>query len=106
MSPHGFFRAMRVLFLFGIFCLFGLLMIGRFIIRELLLEAGYRKQYGENWRTEFENIQGAGALAHAHLQLAVAAGALASLIAIAVWVYRKNAPQKRRRGSSGSARRR
>ena len=106
MNSYGFFRAMRALLFFGLFCLFGIVMILRFVIEEFRLELGYRQQYGDNWRTEFENIHGAGSLSHAHLQMAIAIGALTAICGILAWFYWKNIPQTSRRGSSRSTRRR
>lgn len=88
---------MRFLFLYAIFALGGLVLIVMSVVVQLQTEARYRRQFGADWRTEYDHLYGPGSLAHAHVRIAVAISALTAICAILFWFFWKNRPQKRRR---------
>ena len=90
----------KAVFAGALFFLVGVWCLGGFAWKETSRELSYKRQYGAEWRTEYEQVY--GSLEHAHMRLAIAVLSLLAVFAILLWTYIKmrNKGKRHRRGHS------
>jgi hypothetical protein len=92
MTGSGFFATLRFLFLIGFIVLAALAGFTGYIWSELNTESRFRKDYGKNWETEYEQTY--GPVSDAHAKIAVCGVGIVSVTSLTVWLGRILRPRR------------
>jgi hypothetical protein len=67
MSGYQFFRVLQILIGIGLMALVGLAIFAGFICEEIARESAMKREYGETWKAEYEEVHGSLAAARAKI---------------------------------------
>jgi len=85
-TADQFFASIKLVCLFGLVALGGLIGFAAFIISELATESKFRSTYCASWPMEYERVH--GSLASAHTRIGLCAVGFLSIILLAAWLRR------------------
>lgn len=103
MNGYGFFSSLRMFFILGLFVFAGIFVAGQTIYSELSTEARFRRTYGANWRTEYDQVF--GSLAKARAKTYASAVGIVVISALVVRLRRVLRPVDHSRHPSGRKKR-
>jgi hypothetical protein len=105
MNGYQLFHTFRLLLFVLLFVLGGLIIVGTEIYKEITIEAQCQRQFGQDWKQQYESHYGPNSLSEAHTKMLIGIVAI-PVILIIVWLISREVAGRNQLSRSSSRRRR